>query len=76
TKPQAATHRVRDELRTKEQIRKAKKKEEDKLLKNVPKAKRRALLKKKEAKKDPRMQRLKDQLAIKGRTRSRVRVRI
>eukprot|EP00752_Nemacystus_decipiens_P002961 g2751.t1 len=67
---------VRDELKTKGQIRKNKQKDENKKLKNMPKAKRRALLKKKEAKVDHRKQAAKSQVQMKGRTRSRMRVRV
>ena len=49
--------------------------DENKMLKNMPKAKRRALLKK-EAKVDPRKQAAKSQVQMKGRTRSRMRVRV
>ncbi|CAM9866608.1 unnamed protein product [Scytosiphon promiscuus] len=42
----------------------------------MPKAKRRALLKKKEDKVDPRKQAAKSQVTMKGRTRSRMRVRV
>lgn len=50
--------------------------DEDKLLKNMPKAKRRALLKKKQEKEDPRKQVVKNRMQIKGRTRSRMRVKM
>lgn len=50
--------------------------DENKVLKNMPKAKRRALLKKKEDKVDPRKQAAKSQVQMKGRTRSRMRVRV
>lgn len=50
--------------------------DENKMLKNMPKAKRRALLKKKEANVDPRKHTAKNQVQMKGRTRSRMRVRV
>ena len=50
--------------------------DENKLLKNMPKAKRRALLKKKDEKADPRKKAVKNQLQMKGRTRSRMRIKV
>lgn len=46
------------------------------MLKNMPKAKRRAVLKKKEEKVDVRKQAAKRQVKMKGHTRSRMRVRV
>lgn len=46
------------------------------MLKNMPKSKRRAILKKKEEKVDVRKQAAKRQVKMKGHTRSRMRVRV